>query len=365
MSADEDNVAPSKKQQHRKPKPWDTPDINKWEIKEFKKGEMLGHLLEVSSFSILFPKYKEMYLKEYWSQITALLKKHGIDCQLDLVKGSMTVLTTKDTYDPYIILKARDFIKLLARSVPFHQAQKVLQDDCNCDIIKIGNIVRSKERFVKRRQRLLGPEGNTLKAIELLTECYVMVQGTTVSAMGSYKGLKQVRKIVLDCMNNIHPIYHIKELMIKRELAKDEKLKNENWDRFLPKFKKQNVKSKKIGVKKERAVFPPEQTKRKIDLQMESGEYFLSKKEKVEKNLEEKRAEREVKRDEKMKQREKAFIAPAENLKVETEIKTEQNNVELLKEKFKAKGRKRKAMEMAGHDYLEPLVSGEIARKRK
>lgn len=159
---------------------------------------------------MLFPKYREAYLREIWATVTRALESQGLSCTLDLIHGSMSVSTTRKTYDPSMILKARDLLKLLARGVAVVQALKILQDDMACDVIKIGSLVRNKERFVKRRQRIIGPDGSTLKAIELLTGCYVLVQGNTVSVMGKYKNLKEVRKIVEDCMNNIHPIYKIK-----------------------------------------------------------------------------------------------------------------------------------------------------------
>lgn len=230
----------------------------------------------------------------------------------------MTVKTTRKTYDPASILNARDLIKLLARSVPAPQAIKILDDGIACDIIKIRNLVRNKERFVKRRQRILGPNGSTLKALELLTECYILVQGNTVSAMGPYKGLKEVRRVVEDCMDNVHPIYHIKELMIKRELQKDPELAGESWDRFLPHFKKRNLSKRRVPhnitdkSKKVYTPFPPPQEKSKVDLQIETGEYFLGKQARERAVKEDRLEKQKEKKKDKLKEREKEFEAPEE-----------------------------------------------------
>jgi hypothetical protein len=92
--------------------------------------------------------------------------------------------------------------------------------------------------------------------------------------------------------------------MIRRELAKDPKLATESWDRFLPQFRKRHLKTSEKTAKKNLKAeakaearkaagldpetpkdakpakkiytpFPPAQLPRKVDLQLESGEYFL------------------------------------------------------------------------------------------
>jgi ribosomal RNA assembly protein len=346
----EENQEQEKKKNHIK----DNENIDHWKIdswkdeiedeKQGKKIKMPG-LLEESSFATLFPKYREKYLREVWPIVTKTLDAHKITCELNLIEGSMTVRTTRKTSDPYIILKARDLIKLLARSIPVNQAVKIMEDEMQCDIIKIGGLVRNKERFVKRRQRLVGPEGATLKAIELLTNCYVLVQGNTVSAMGSYHGLRNVRKIVEDCFSNIHPIYNVKRLMIKRELAKDPKLQNEDWERFLPTFKKKNIQRKKpqsIREKNSYTPFPPAPTPSKIDKEIESGEYFMKEHERKALKKAKKHEEKLVEIQKRKADKQAEFVAPNEKeLKKEKKRKaleqTETNNensLEALKNKF-------------------------------
>lgn len=225
----------------------------------------------------------------------------------------------------------------------------------------------------------MGPNGSTLKAIELLTGCYVLVQGNTVAAMGSFKGLKQVRRIAEDCIRNIHPIYHIKELMIKRELAKDPELAGENWDRFLPKFKKRNVKQKKLKKKEKKPYtpFPPPQQPSKIDLQLESGEYFLSDQRKAAKKWHEKQEKQAEKTAENKRKREDAFVPPKESKKSESvpfdvgrSAKVSKEEMEAItasvKKKTKDLGENRKAADTGAEAYIAtPLQSVHLAHSEK
>ncbi|KAI3496558.1 hypothetical protein L1887_38923 [Cichorium endivia] len=356
------------KGKHDKPKPWDDETVDHWKVEKFDPSWNEGGLLEVSSFSTLFPQYREKYLQEAWPIVKGALKEHGISCELDLVKGSMTVSTTRKTRDPYIIVKSRDLIKLLSRSVPAPQAIKILNDEMQCDIIKIGGLVRNKEKFVKRRQRLVGPNSSTLKALEILTGCYILVQGNSVASMGSFKGLKQVRRIVEECMlNKMHPLYNIKVLMMRRDLASNPELANENWDRFLPKFKKKNVKQKKVKSKekKEYTPFPPPPQQSKIDIQLDSGEYFLSDKKKSAKKWQERQEKQAEKVAENKRKREEAF-KPPEETPMQEDDKSNKDDITAmatsLKKKAKEFGNRKSTDRIDAEMYI--AASGEASKKK-
>lgn len=305
------------------------------------EDEGLGAPLMESSFAALFPKYREQYIREAWPEILKTFGEVGVIAELNLLEGHITVKTSRKTFDPCAILKARDVMKLICRSVPLKQAAKMLRDEeIHCDIVKIRNLCRNRERFVKRRQRLLGPNGCTLKAIELLTDCYVLVQGNTVSVIGPWKGLKVVRRIVEDCMNNQHPIYTIKTLMIKRELEKDETLAGQDWARFLPTFKKKNVQTKKpkrIRQKGEYTPFPPAPTPSKIDKQLDSGEYFMSDEHKQEMR-EKRKLDRSVKNQELRELKRLEVFQPPVEEQSNGEVEQEDKEAKLLalKEKLAA-----------------------------
>uniref|UniRef100_A0ABI7WVX5 KRR-R motif-containing protein 1 n=1 Tax=Felis catus TaxID=9685 RepID=A0ABI7WVX5_FELCA len=271
-----------------------------WKEPAFSKEDNPRGLLEESSFATLFPKYREAYLKECWPLVQKALNEHHVNATLDLIEGSMTVCTTKKTFDPYIIIRARDLIKLLARSVSF----------------------------------------------------------------------EQVRKVVLDTMKNIHPIYNIKTLMIKRELAKDSELRSQSWERFLPQFKHKNVNKrkepKKKTVKKEYTPFPPPQPESQIDKELASGEYFLKASQKKRQKMEAIKAKQAEALSKRQEERNKAFIPPKEKPVVKPKEASTENKIDVaaIKEKVK-KAKNKKLGALSAEEVKLKMETDEKKKKKK
>ena len=149
---------------------------------------------------------------------------------------------------------------------------------------------------------------------------------------------------------------------------KDSKLKNENWERYLPQFHKKNVKRRKphkINVKKEYTPFPPAQMKSKIDLQLESGEYFLNQNIRQQ---EEKLQKKNKKRKEKLLKREQIFIPP-KNVKKnkkrrrKKEEKEEEENIQQIAHKIKQSINQSKNDQISINQYIE--INNDLSDKKK
>jgi ribosomal RNA assembly protein len=125
--------------------------------------------------------------------------------------------------------------------------------------------------------------------------------------------------------------------MIKRELAKDPKLADQSWDRFLPKLPKKSLSKRRkprvIHDKKNKPLFPPPQLPRKIDLQMESGEYFLKGSEKKVKEKVGKEIARQEKKRIREEERNKDLIPPKENVPKKKKKKIEDGDTTISKKR--------------------------------
>lgn len=257
----------------------------KKDILTFNDNDFKHKFVEVSKVELIFAKHRLEYLKSIEEFIKKACVRKKIEYLVDYNKCLMEVRTTDETRDPYIIIKANDFIGLLSKGVPLECAHTVLEDDVFCEIIPVKIICSNKKVFERRKNRICNPK--ILKAIELLTKCKIFISGKSACVVGNYKGLNNAKNILIKCFENIHPVYEIKKLITKNKL--NEEGKEGDWDRYMIKIKKTHS-----SKKKNRKVENKEKNTVEADVKpsaLETGEYYANKKNK------EKHDEMEIKDD--------------------------------------------------------------------
>jgi len=294
-----------------------------------------------SERQVLFPKWRENYLKSVWNNVKDYMKSKGLRAEMDLIQGTVSVATTRQTDDVWAIQSAHQYITAISRGVDFEKAKQLFDDGITMAVVATAKYCANKERYVKRKNRLLGKDGNTKKALELLTKTHIVIEGKTVVVLGPHKGVQEAEKAVIATMENNHPVYIIKHMMMKKQLLEKPELQGpeESWDRFLPKINKSSqqtkLKPKKKKAewknKKEKSLFPPEPTPSKKDLEIESGEYFLKEKEKKMKKRAEKRKLQEEKSKKNQDKKYKSLVPPSEKKKKKVKKVVEEDGNQLMK----------------------------------
>ncbi|KAF2353849.1 K domain type 1 [Trinorchestia longiramus] len=327
---------------------------NAWNmpVPKFKKGDMRHGLVEMTSFSVNFPEYREHYLKKSLPILEKIMKEHNIKVLLDSPKGQISVITTKDTWDPYAIMLARDVIKLISRHVSIEKAVRVFDEGITSEIMKIKGICRDKEIFIKRRNRLLGRDCTTLLALEQLTDCSVTVQGGTVAIIGPYKGVLKVMSVVKDCMSNVHPLHLLNTLHLQKAFSEDPTLKDEDWSQLLPVYKAKTARKKK-KTKKEKKPYnplPPPQIESKMDKEMEEGSYFLTMIEKKKKQSQQDKEQQRAKSDKiQAEKRALPYVPPEEPVAKKAKVqKSEEVDIQKLKKKVRDQKKVKKTKKKSG-----------------
>jgi len=229
----------------RKGEKHDSEAVKNYVVPKLIREEVKFSFLEESEMKILFPKAREKYIKQQETLMRSILKTIFIDLEIDYKMGSMAVKTNSKTFDPYSIILAKNFIAAVARFVPVPEARILIEDESKVmALVKLKSYNLPRERKLRRVQRLIGPNSATLKAIQVLTSTKLFFGKNTIVIIGSHRGLREAENVIHDTMSNIHPVYSVKELMVKRELSKREDLKEVSWKPYLPTYKKRVAKFK-------------------------------------------------------------------------------------------------------------------------
>lgn len=280
--------------------------MSKSEIKKqekFDESKIRHPFFETSSFEVQFPKHRIAYIKSIEDFAIRGCQARKVKLEVDYERCILKVSTTKETRDPYIIIKANELIQLLGKGVTLEHAIKILEDGVASEILPVKAICSSEKVFERRKHRLENPK--IKKSIELITKSHIQISNKTVCIVGEYRGVYEAKDIIIKCFENIHPAFELKKLIIKKKLIKEGR--EGDWDRLLPKIKKTH--SKKKGESRKTGNLPEEIPNRKEDIEIETGEFF-SKTENIEKMRE--KEERRKRREEERKAKREKHLVPDE-----------------------------------------------------
>ncbi|NHJ47308.1 MAG: RNA-processing protein [Asgard group archaeon] len=121
----------------------------------------------------------------------------GVDLDIDSATGEVIISSKPDMADPFLVIKARDFVHAVGRGFNPQIAFILLDEEMYLEIINMKLVLGTNPNKLQRfRGRLIGREGRTRKIIEEATGTRIVVFGNTVGIIGQYERIRVARDAV-------------------------------------------------------------------------------------------------------------------------------------------------------------------------
>ncbi len=122
-------------------------------------------------------------------------KTAGVKLNIDSKEGEVIIDDTGS--DPFMALKARDFVRAVGKGFSPERAWRIFNEDVYFEEIDIKEFVGKRENRIRvLRGRIIGKEGKTRRIIEELSGAFISVSGYTVAIIGDYYQMETAKRAV-------------------------------------------------------------------------------------------------------------------------------------------------------------------------
>ena len=153
---------------------------------------------EVSKFVVTIPQNRIGALIGPSGRVKKRLEDlAGVEIDIHSGSGEVIIASRPKMTDPFLVIKARDFVHAVGRGFNPQVAFALLAEEMYLEIINMKLIVGTNpNKLVRFRGRIIGKEGRTRKIIEETTGTRISVFGNTVGIIGPYERLKVARDAI-------------------------------------------------------------------------------------------------------------------------------------------------------------------------
>ena len=153
---------------------------------------------EVSKFVVTIPQNRIGALIGPSGRVKKRLEDLArVEIDIHSGSGEVIIASKPKMTDPFLVIKARDFVHAVGRGFNPQVAFALLDEEMYLEIINMKLIVGTNpNKLVRFRGRIIGKEGRTRRIIEETTGTRISVFGNTVGIIGPYERLKVARDAI-------------------------------------------------------------------------------------------------------------------------------------------------------------------------